>query len=81
MEHKDEEVQWACSKYIFTGDGEPEILKEAMTGPNGHLWKISAISEVNNFMSRKSWIPTKRSVVKSKERKREVGSRDVSPCG
>ena len=28
---------------------EPDTLKEAMTMPNGNLWKISAISEVNNF--------------------------------
>ena len=30
---------------------------------------MSAISEVNNFLSRKDWIPTKISVVKSKGRK------------
>ena len=40
-----------------------------MTRPNGNLWKMSAISEVNNFLSRKAWIPTKRIVVKSKGRK------------
>ena len=39
-----------------------------MTRSNGHLWKMSAISEVNNFLSKKAWIPTKRSVVKSKGR-------------
>ena len=36
--------------------------------PNEYLWKMSAISEVNNFLSIKAWIPTKRSVVKSKIR-------------
>ena len=30
---------------------------------------MSAISEVNNFLSRKAWIPMKRSVVKAKGRK------------
>ena len=40
-----------------------------MMSPNGHLWRISAISEVKTFLSRKSWIPTKRSVVKDKSRK------------
>ena len=30
---------------------------------------MSAISEVNNILSRKAWIPTKISVVKSKGRK------------
>ena len=39
-----------------------------MSRPNGHLWKISAISEVNNFLSSKAWIETKRSVVKVKDR-------------
>ena len=37
-----------------------------MTRPNGHLWKISEIYEVNNFMSGKAWILMKRSVVKEK---------------
>ena len=54
---------------ISTDSGEPDTLKEAMTRPNRHLWKMSAISEVNNFLSRKAWIPTKRSVIKAKGRK------------
>ena len=54
---------------ISTDSGEPDTLKEAMTRPNGHLWKMSSISEVNNFLSRKAWIPTKRSVIKAKGRK------------
>ena len=41
---------------IYTNKGEPENLKEAMSRPNRHLWKISAISEVNNFLSRKTWV-------------------------
>ena len=49
--------------------GEPETLKESTTIPNGHLWKISSIYEVNVFFSRKAWIPIKRSTVKSKGRK------------
>ena len=39
-----------------------------MARPDRYLCKISAISEVNQFLSRKSWIPTKRSVVKAKGR-------------
>ena len=35
---------------IYMDAGEPETLKEAITRPNGNLWKISAIYEVNNFM-------------------------------
>ena len=66
VDHKDDEIQWACSTSIYKDAGEPETLKEAMTRPNVHLWKISAISEVNNFLSRKACIPTKRSVVKFK---------------
>ena len=49
--------------------GEPETLKEVMTRPNGHWWKMSVISEENDFLSVKAWIPTQRSVVKSKGRK------------
>ena len=37
-----------------------------MTRDNGHFWKLSAISEVNNFISRKALIPTKGSVIKAK---------------
>ena len=40
-----------------------------MTRPNGNLWKMSAMSEVKFFLSRKAWIPTKRSVLKAKVRK------------
>ena len=39
-----------------------------MISPNVNLWIMSVISEVNNFLSRKSWIQTNRSVVKSKGR-------------
>ena len=40
-EHKDDEIQWVFSTYIFTVAGETETLKEAMTRPNGHLWGMS----------------------------------------
>ena len=66
IDHEDEKIQWACSTSIYTDDGEPETLKEAMTRPNGNLWKMSAILEVKHVLSRKSWIITKRSVVKAK---------------
>ena len=39
VEHKDDKIQWACSTSISMDAGEPETLKEAMTRPNGHLWK------------------------------------------
>ena len=66
---ENDKIQWACSTSISTNSGEPETLKEGITRPNGHLWKIYAISELTNFLSRKAWIPTKRSVIKSKGRK------------
>ena len=37
-----------------------------MTRPNGYLWKKSVIPEVNNFLSMKLWIMTKRRIVKAK---------------
>ena len=67
VKHKEDEIKWMCSIYISTEAGEPETLKESTTRPNGHLWKMSAIYEVNNFLSRKAWIPTKISAVKSKD--------------
>ena len=69
VEHEDGKIQWACSKSISTNDGEPDTLKEAMTMPNGNLWKISAISQANSFLSRKVWIPTKIIIIKDKARK------------
>ena len=66
VEHEDDKIQWTCGTSIYTYAGEPETLKEAMTGPNGYLWEISAISDVNMFLSGKAWILTKRGVVKNK---------------
>ena len=37
VEHKEEEIQWACSTSISTDAGEPETLKGEMTRPNGYL--------------------------------------------
>ena len=68
MEHEYDKIQWACSTSITTDSGQPDTLKEAMTRQNGHLWKMSVISEVNNFLSRKAWIPTKKSLMKEKGR-------------
>ena len=47
--------------------GEPETLKEEMTRSNGHLWKMSAISEENN-LSIEAWIPIKKIIIKEKGR-------------
>ena len=65
VEREEDEIQWVCSMSISTDAVEPETLKEDMTRPNVHLCKMSVICEVNNFLSRKSRIPTKRSVMKS----------------
>ena len=54
---------------ISTDSGEPDTLKEAMKIPIEYLWKMSEISEVNNFLTRKAWIPMERSVIKAKGRK------------
>ena len=65
MEHKDDKIQWARSTPISEDAGERETLKEVMTRPNEHLWKLFVIPEVNNFLSRKAWIPANISVMKS----------------
>ena len=51
-EHEDDKIQWACNMSISTDSGEPETIKKAMTRQNGHLWKISAISEVKNSVKK-----------------------------
>ena len=40
-----------------------------MIRPKGNVWKISAISELNNFLSRNTWTTMNRSVMKAKVRK------------
>ena len=50
MEHEEDEIKWACNTSISTDAGEPETPKEAMTRPNGNLWRMSAIYEVNIFL-------------------------------
>ena len=40
-----------------------------MMSTSGDVWKLSAISEVNKILSRKSWIPKKTSNLKSKGKK------------
>ena len=56
-----------------------------MIRTNENLLKISAISEVNNFCSRKAWTPMKRSVTKSKVRdpvpNKWVFKSKEEPCG
>ena len=37
-----------------------------MLRPIGNLWKFSAVSKINNFISRKAWITIRRSTVKVK---------------
>ena len=54
VEHKDENIQLTCSTYISKGAGKPKTLKEAIMKPNGHLWKMSTISEVKNILSRRA---------------------------
>ena len=36
MEHKYDEIHWACSTSISIDAEETETLKEVMTSPNGH---------------------------------------------
>ena len=49
VEHKYDKIKWACRTSIYTDNGEPENLKEAMTRPNGPLWKMCSISELIFF--------------------------------
>ena len=49
VEHEYNRIQWVCSPSISTDYGDTDTLKEAMTRPNGNLWKMSAISEVKNI--------------------------------
>ena len=44
VEHEEDGIQWACNTSISTDTGEYETLREAISRPIGHLWKISAVS-------------------------------------
>ena len=59
MKHEYDKIQWYCNTSISTDSGQQETLKEAMTRPNRHLWKMAAISEVKRFLSKKAWILNK----------------------
>ena len=54
VEHEDDKIQWVCSTSISKDYGYPETLKEATTTPNGHSCKMSAIYEVDHFVSGKA---------------------------
>ena len=68
VEQEEYKIQWACDTSISIDAVEPETLKESMSIPYVHLCKMSAIYEVNGFMSINSWIPIKRSKVNAKGR-------------
>ena len=72
VEHKDYEIHWSCSTSVYADAGEPETLKEAMTRSNRNLCKISDISEVYIFLSRKAWIPKKEAFVKGLRKKARI---------
>ena len=52
VEHEEDEIQWVCNMSISTDVGEPETLKEAITRPNGYLWKMSVIYEVKKYVKK-----------------------------
>ena len=68
MENEEYEMHWVCNTSIYMDAGETETLKESITRSNGYLWKMSAIYEVKNFLSRKAWIMIKRNILKAKGR-------------
>ena len=49
VKYKEDDIQWVCNASISTETGEPQTLNEKMSIPIGHLWKMSAVSEINNF--------------------------------
>ena len=69
VENKEEDISRACNTSLSMDAGEPKTLKEEMSRPRRNLWKMSDISEVNNFLSRKAWILINRSTVKAKNSK------------
>ena len=69
VEHKHDVIQWAFNKLISIDTGDPDTPKEKIFRPIGYLWKMSAVSEINNIISIKNLIPIKITTVKSKGRK------------
>ena len=54
VEHDEYNIQWMYDESISTDSGVSNTLKEEKSRPIRHLWKMSAISEINNFMSKKA---------------------------
>ena len=49
--------------------GDPISFSEALNSRRGALWRLSMIAEINNFLYRDAWIPTKLAKVRAKGRK------------
>jgi hypothetical protein len=48
----------------------PATIHEALSGPEKDKWRESALSEINNFMTRGSWKKVKREEVAERRRKK-----------
>ena len=68
IEHKEDSIQRVCNTSISTEAVELDTLNEEVIRPIRNLCIMSSVSEINNFLSRMSWIPIKRSMVKDKYR-------------
>ena len=66
---EDEFVHLVCATEVNSDVGEPQSYQEAKNNVLAHLWKQSMTSEINNFINRNVWIPTKLEKVRKLGRK------------
>ena len=69
---KEEEANYHAEVHntaVNSDVGDPKTFYEAINSKRGKMWKLSMISEVNNFLYRDAWIPRKLAKVRQKGRK------------
>lgn len=69
IEDEDELVHLVCATEVTSDVGEPQSYQEAKSSVLKHLWEKSMTSEINNFVNRNVWIPTKLEKVRKMGRK------------
>ena len=69
IEDDDELVHLVFATEGISDVGEPQSYQEAKSSVLKHLWEKSMTSEINNFVNRNVWIPTKLEKVRKMGRK------------
>ncbi|GAX17144.1 hypothetical protein FisN_UnNu082, partial [Fistulifera solaris] len=65
----DDAKQFVLNAELMSDPGEPETVKEALSGKEAVEWKAALMKEIENFLKRKAWKKELRKKMKAKGRK------------